>query len=83
MMAASKSAIASATTGWIETAGFNHLRLGPISRDEARALARCVGGDGLPVELVEETRRRFILNVSEELAFEALASRLQRVLQGS
>jgi DNA polymerase-3 subunit delta' len=34
------------------------------------------------VELVEETRRRFILNVSEELAFEALASRLQRILEG-
>jgi DNA polymerase-3 subunit delta' len=32
------------------------------------------------VELVEETRRRFILNVSEELALEALASRLSRVL---
>ena len=28
------------------------------------------------VELVEETRRRFVLNVSEELALEALASRL-------
>jgi DNA polymerase-3 subunit delta' len=33
------------------------------------------------VELVEETRRRFILNVSEELALEALASRLARVLE--
>ena len=33
------------------------------------------------VELVEETRRRFVLNVSEELALEALASRLARVLQ--
>ena len=32
------------------------------------------------VELVEETRRRVILNVSEELALEALASRLARVL---
>jgi DNA polymerase-3 subunit delta' len=32
------------------------------------------------VELVEETRRRFVLNVSEELALEALASRLERVL---
>jgi DNA polymerase-3 subunit delta' len=32
------------------------------------------------VELVEETRRRFLLNVSEELAFEALASRLERIL---
>lgn len=32
------------------------------------------------VELVEETRRRFVLNVSEELALEALASRLERIL---
>ena len=32
------------------------------------------------VELVEETRRRFVLNVSEELALEGLASRLERVL---
>jgi DNA polymerase-3 subunit delta' len=32
------------------------------------------------VELVEETRRRFQLNVSEELACEALAYRLERVL---
>jgi DNA polymerase-3 subunit delta' len=32
------------------------------------------------VDLVEETRRRFVLNVSEELALEALASRLQRML---
>lgn len=34
------------------------------------------------VELVEETRRRFVLNVSEELALEALASRLARRLGG-
>jgi DNA polymerase-3 subunit delta' len=32
------------------------------------------------VEAVEETRRRFQLNVSEELACEALAYRLERVL---
>ena len=32
------------------------------------------------VELVEETRRRFQLNVSEELACEALAYRLERIL---
>lgn len=32
-------------------------------------------------ELVEETRRRFELNVSEDLACEALAYRLQRVLE--
>ena len=34
------------------------------------------------VELVEETRRRFQLNVSEELACEALAYRLERALGG-
>jgi len=32
------------------------------------------------IELVEETRRRFELNVSEELACEALAYRLEKVL---
>jgi DNA polymerase-3 subunit delta' len=32
------------------------------------------------VELVEDTRVRFQLNVSEELACEALAYRLERVL---
>jgi DNA polymerase-3 subunit delta' len=34
------------------------------------------------VELVEETRRRFQLNVSEELACEALSYRLERALRG-
>ena len=34
------------------------------------------------VELVEETRRRFQLNVSEELACEALTYRLERLLAG-
>jgi DNA polymerase-3 subunit delta' len=45
-------------------------------------------GDGGPsplalrdaIELVEETRRRFELNVSEDLACEALAYRLERAL---
>jgi DNA polymerase-3 subunit delta' len=32
------------------------------------------------IELVEETRRRFQLNVSEELACEALAYKLERLL---
>ena len=35
------------------------------------------------VELVEDTRVRFKLNVSEELACEALAYRLERVLCGT
>jgi DNA polymerase-3 subunit delta' len=34
------------------------------------------------VDLVEETRRRFQLNVSEELACEALAYRLEEELAG-
>jgi DNA polymerase-3 subunit delta' len=34
------------------------------------------------VELIEDTRVRFQLNVSEELACEALAYRLARVLAG-
>jgi hypothetical protein len=34
------------------------------------------------VELVEETRLRFVLNVSEELALEALSLRLSRLLAG-
>jgi DNA polymerase-3 subunit delta' len=41
--------------------------------DVARAALECV-------ELVEETRRRFQLNVTEELACEALAYRLERSL---
>jgi DNA polymerase-3 subunit delta' len=36
----------------------------------------------LAVELVEDTRMRFQLNVSEELACEALAYRLERTLNG-
>jgi DNA polymerase-3 subunit delta' len=33
------------------------------------------------IELVEETRERFLLNVSEDLACEALAYRLQETLE--
>jgi DNA polymerase-3 subunit delta' len=33
------------------------------------------------IELVEETRERFLLNVSEDLACEALAYRLQDTLE--
>ncbi len=46
--------------------------LGPLELDRARA----------GVELVEDTRRRFQLNVSEELACEALAYRLEQTLAG-
>jgi DNA polymerase-3 subunit delta' len=34
------------------------------------------------VELIEDTRQRFLLNVTEELACEALAYRLQGLLAG-
>jgi DNA polymerase-3 subunit delta' len=48
-------------------------RVTECSGDVARAALECV-------ELVEETRRRFQLNVTEELACEALAYRLERSL---
>ncbi|MHB8695561.1 MAG: AAA family ATPase [Solirubrobacteraceae bacterium] len=48
-------------------------RVTECSGDAARAALECV-------ELVEETRRRFQLNVTEELACEALAYRLERSL---
>ena len=54
--------------------------------DRVTALAEDGGTDPQralrAVELVEETRQRFQLNVSEELACEALAYRLERVLGG-
>jgi DNA polymerase-3 subunit delta' len=39
-----------------------------------------VGALRAAVELVEDTRQRFQLNVSEDLACEALAYRLERLL---
>ena len=45
---------------------FGHRVLDALSRDE----------------LVQDTRRRLELNVSEELALEALAYRLERALSG-
>jgi DNA polymerase-3 subunit delta' len=52
--------------------------------DRSEALASCAGHDPQrlreAIELVEETRRRFQLNVSEELACEALAYRLESAL---
>ena len=52
--------------------------------DRAEELAADHGADPIrlleAIELVEETRRRFQLNVSEELACEALAYRLERLL---
>jgi DNA polymerase-3 subunit delta' len=51
-------------------------------RLEALQAARSVDPRRLltAVDLVEQTRRRFVLNVSEELACEALALRLEQVL---
>ena len=51
-------------------------RLEDLRADEGASPARLVEA----IELVEETRRRFQLNVSEELACEALAYKLERVL---
>ncbi|HZU61576.1 MAG TPA: hypothetical protein VE983_11455 [Solirubrobacteraceae bacterium] len=51
-------------------------RLSELHADEGRDPQRLIEA----MELVEETRRRFVLNVSEELAFEALGSRLERIL---
>jgi DNA polymerase-3 subunit delta' len=53
-------------------------RLGELGEDHGRGAAPGRLRDA--VELVEETRRRFELNVSEELACEALAYRLEQVL---
>lgn len=51
-------------------------RLSELRADQGRDPHRLIEA----LELVEETRRRFVLNVSEELALEALASRLARVV---
>lgn len=53
-------------------------RLDELTRDAGRDPQRLRQA----VELVEDTRVRFQLNVSEELACEALAYRLERVLAG-
>jgi DNA polymerase-3 subunit delta' len=54
-------------------------RRAELSADAGRAPVRLREA----IELVEDTRVRFKLNVSEELACEALAYRLERVLGGS
>jgi DNA polymerase-3 subunit delta' len=51
-------------------------RLNDLRSDQRADPARLLQA----IELVEETRRRFQLNVSEELACEALAYRLERLL---
>jgi DNA polymerase-3 subunit delta' len=51
-------------------------RTAELAEDSAPAPARLRAA----VELVEDTRERFVLNVSEDLACEALAYRLERML---
>ena len=68
------AALPGAPTSWFATStGCDELGE-PISGGAARGAARAI-------ELVEDTRRRFELNVSEELACEALAYRLEEVLR--
>jgi DNA polymerase III subunit delta' len=54
------------------------------NRDRMTELSECTGPSlgqlREAIELVEDTRQRFQLNVSEELACEALAYRLEHVL---
>ncbi|MFL5860295.1 MAG: AAA family ATPase [Solirubrobacteraceae bacterium] len=56
------------------------------NRDRRAELEADAGVDALAlrraIELVEDTRERFLLNVSEDLACEALAYRLQQTLHG-
>jgi DNA polymerase-3 subunit delta' len=59
---------------------FNRDRVADLERQGASiSLGRARGA----VELIADTRRRLDLNVSEELALEALFSRLDRVLAGA
>ena len=58
---------------------FNRDRLAELERQAERS---DVGRARRGVELVQDTRRRLELNVSEELALEALVYRLERVLSG-
>jgi DNA polymerase III subunit delta' len=55
------------------------------NRDRTAELEDDAGRDPVrlrhAIELVEDTRERFLLNVSEDLACEALAYRLQQTLQ--
>ena len=59
---------------------FNRDRLDPLA---AQAERISIEAATEAVELIEETRRRLRLNVSEELALEALCFRLERLLTGA
>lgn len=65
--------------------GADELMTNVDRADALRADAAVVGADAAlgAVELVEETRQRLQFNVSEELALDALASRLARALRGA
>ena len=71
---------------WLADLAHIALRAEDLVRNVDRVdRLRETGGRPLPalrtaVELVEETRRRFVLNVSEDLACEALAYRLEQAL---
>ena len=55
-------------------------RLGELRDDARSAGAADPSRLRVALELVEDTRLRFVLNVSEDLACEALAYRLEQVL---
>ena len=58
----------------------NRDRAVELAEDAAARPGAATGALLAAIELVEETRRRFQLNVTEELACEALAYRLERAL---
>ena len=60
----------------------NSDRLADLRTDSDVGRGGDVGALRRAVELVEDTRQRFQLNVSEDLALEALTYRLQQVLAG-
>ncbi len=60
----------------------NTDRLSELQADAAVGRAGDLGALRRAVELVEDTRQRFQLNVSEDLALEALTYRLGNVLAG-
>ena len=62
----------------IDVNSYHHQAVGQPGKN-LRAVA--FANDGV-VEAVEDTRLRFQLNVSEELACESLAYRLERLLAG-
>ncbi|MGH2836310.1 MAG: hypothetical protein ACRDKD_08850, partial [Solirubrobacteraceae bacterium] len=60
----------------------NRDRLGELRADAELGRGADVAALRRAIELVEDTRQRFQLNVSEDLALEALTYRLEHVLAG-